>query len=419
MTFIYEEKKAGQLLKSSDWNTSMKEIVRLEQAKLDQIGGKITGTLSIAGNLGLGIDNPTAKLEISGDMKATGNLTITSLKIGQGLTISKIASDFSDPTDTNIPTTKGIKTYIDNQITTINNTLTQKASLTGSNSQSFSASSLSATSLSVTTQLKLQGTTKESESNEIFFSDNGQIRSLDNYHRILFRRSEDILELREYGTILFSAGSQDGNELARMVVNKDGNVGIGTKTPTSKLEVSGDIKASGNLSVNTLTATGTITANSFNGKGAIIVGMIVMWSGLENNIPVGWAVCNGQTVNNRKTPDLRNRFIIGAGTNSPNTWGEPDYHNHSVDPPNATGSTSTNGSHTHYFPPNWYKNNAQGGDGRSILDVYGENPKTSTTQSSGDHSHVVYVDIPAFSSGASSGDNKPRWYALCFIMYVG
>lgn len=37
-------------------------------------------------------------------------------------------------------------------------------------------------------------------------------------------------------------------------------------------------------------------------------GAIVMWSGAVNNVPSGWALCDGQ--NSR--PDLRNRFIVGA-----------------------------------------------------------------------------------------------------------
>ena len=37
------------------------------------------------------------------------------------------------------------------------------------------------------------------------------------------------------------------------------------------------------------------------------VGVIVMWSG--SSIPEGWALCNGQN----GTPDLRDRFIVGAG----------------------------------------------------------------------------------------------------------
>ena len=38
-------------------------------------------------------------------------------------------------------------------------------------------------------------------------------------------------------------------------------------------------------------------------------GVILMWSGTVENIPKGWALCNGT----QGTPDLRDRFIIGAG----------------------------------------------------------------------------------------------------------
>ena len=38
-------------------------------------------------------------------------------------------------------------------------------------------------------------------------------------------------------------------------------------------------------------------------------GVIVMWSGSVASVPSGWALCDG----NNSTPDLRNRFVVGAG----------------------------------------------------------------------------------------------------------
>lgn len=43
---------------------------------------------------------------------------------------------------------------------------------------------------------------------------------------------------------------------------------------------------------------------------AIPSGGIIAWSGAIASIPVGWALCDGTN----GTPDLRNRFIIGAGS---------------------------------------------------------------------------------------------------------
>jgi microcystin-dependent protein len=42
-------------------------------------------------------------------------------------------------------------------------------------------------------------------------------------------------------------------------------------------------------------------------------GVIVMWSGLEEDIPNGWALCNGERPTNGSvpTPNLKGRFIVG------------------------------------------------------------------------------------------------------------
>ena len=40
---------------------------------------------------------------------------------------------------------------------------------------------------------------------------------------------------------------------------------------------------------------------------------ITIWSGDTDTIPTGWVICNGQVVNGITTPDLRSRFIVGAG----------------------------------------------------------------------------------------------------------
>jgi microcystin-dependent protein len=52
-------------------------------------------------------------------------------------------------------------------------------------------------------------------------------------------------------------------------------------------------------------------------------GVILMWSGNSANIPSGWALCDGtNVVGFGITPDLRNRFIVGAtGTYSPGETG--------------------------------------------------------------------------------------------------
>ena len=43
--------------------------------------------------------------------------------------------------------------------------------------------------------------------------------------------------------------------------------------------------------------------------GSVPTGGIIMWSGATSNIPSGWVLCDG----NNSTPNLQNRFIVGAG----------------------------------------------------------------------------------------------------------
>jgi hypothetical protein len=42
-------------------------------------------------------------------------------------------------------------------------------------------------------------------------------------------------------------------------------------------------------------------------------GSILLWHGTSATIPHGWVECNGQ----HGTPDLRDRFVVGAGTRFP------------------------------------------------------------------------------------------------------
>lgn len=54
-------------------------------------------------------------------------------------------------------------------------------------------------------------------------------------------------------------------------------------------------------------------------------GIIVIWSGAIVNIPAGYFLCDG----NNGTPDLRNRFVVGAGdTYAVDANGGAVNHNH-------------------------------------------------------------------------------------------
>lgn len=90
-------------------------------------------------------------------------------------------------------------------------------------------------------------------SREVYFADNGQIRSFDDNHRLVFNRQNNLMELHETGDITFITGSPPSE---KMRVTAAGSVGIGTATPDVKLTVQGGTGAT------YLTVKDTTTANT-------------------------------------------------------------------------------------------------------------------------------------------------------------
>jgi microcystin-dependent protein len=69
--------------------------------------------------------------------------------------------------------------------------------------------------------------------------------------------------------------------------------------------------AGGSLGSATVTGDVLVPTNKLvEGKGVIPVGGILIWT--QEDIPDGWAVCDGGTTNGLQTPDLRGLFVMGA-----------------------------------------------------------------------------------------------------------
>ncbi len=133
--------------------------------------------------------------------------------------------------------------------------------------------------------------------------------------------------------------------------------------------------------------------NNYDFEGEIPPGVIVMWSGVANNIPSGWVLCNGDN----GTPDLRDRFVVGAGnTYSVGAKGGEATH---------TLTVAEMPLHTHGVPTNSTTNG-------SYTTGYGVGaPNTKLAAGS----RVELVNTSARGT-TSSHNNMPPYYALCYIM---
>ncbi len=140
-------------------------------------------------------------------------------------------------------------------------------------------------------------------------------------------------------------------------------------------------------------------------------GGIVMWSGAADNIPQGWALCDGSN----STPDLRDRFIVGAGnTYNPETTG------------GAASVTLTTAqmpvhSHTAVQPAHNHKN----GSYKYLLKIDGTNTALSVDHIGPTQPNLVTggqmsAAAPGITVMDTGGDqpheNIPPYYALCFII---
>jgi microcystin-dependent protein len=133
--------------------------------------------------------------------------------------------------------------------------------------------------------------------------------------------------------------------------------------------------------------------------------MIIMWSGSQASIPSGWLLCNGLN----GTPNLIDRFIIGAGNNYAvgATGGSKDAtlvsHTH-------TATSTAAGAHSHNYTRTDYSTSATD---YQFAGSYSLSQTTQATSAVGDHNHTISIDTVGSSA---TNANLPPYYALCFIM---
>ena len=209
-------------------------------------------------------------------------------------------------------------------------------------------------------------------------------------------------------------------------------VGIGVPMPQATLHVKGGVKAD------------SLSINGFSKNALVPTGVIVMWSGDPSNLPVGWALCDGATVNSYTTPDLRGRFIVGYDKNTSalptvsaadgttmnygavkNTGGETGHvlskaelpkHSHVIGNGTDGASFTSNGDHFHYIQTRSIKP----GNGKALDGIMGmgwPDNERGNTEMAGNHTHTGST-----GNGISDGltdkvhENRPPYYVLAYII---
>ena len=182
----------------------------------------------------------------------------------------------------------------------------------------------------------------------------------------------------------------------------------------------------------------------------LVPGMIIHWYGLAADCPAGWHICDGTG----GTPDLRDRFIVGAGntyalSDSGGSAGqtitvdahvlttaEMPAHSHGVnDPGHSHGVSDPGHSHGVSDPGHYHNINVTGGGGRGNggIDTATHSGSSTDTQNTGVSINSAgtgvsvnsaYTGLSTQNAGsggghshtASGSTNLPPYYGLYFIM---
>jgi hypothetical protein len=212
--------------------------------------------------------------------------------------------------------------------------------------------------------------------------------------------------------------------MAQLKDQQDGSSGdpftcSGTLVSSGTLDVTGGFKLDGSAGTSgqVIVSAGTGTPTWGSGFPS---GGIIMWSGTIATIPSGWLLCNGSS----GTPDLRNRFVIGAfsdttgvayttitGANT-QTGGTKDAivvsHTHTFSA--TTGNTDLSHTHQYGSAGNWGSGSANAFDARNAGSFTSNGASINMN-----HSHSVSGTTG--SAGSSGTDaNLVPYFALAYIM---
>jgi len=177
----------------------------------------------------------------------------------------------------------------------------------------------------------------------------------------------------------------------------------GTLVSSGQVDITGAFRLDGTAGASGQVLLSAGGSNTPTWGNAFVAGMIMLWSGSSATIPTGWLLCDGSS----STPDLRNRFVVGATSTYAvgATGGSADAivvsHTHTA--------TVTDAGHNHTVSVN-----EPGSPTSYTLNAGGFSIRNGTTTSSTATTGITVANSTTGSSGTNA--NLPPYYALCYIM---
>lgn len=139
-------------------------------------------------------------------------------------------------------------------------------------------------------------------------------------------------------------------------------------------------------------------------------GLIALWNGTQ--VPNGWALCNGQIVDDLQTPDLSGKFVVGWQS------GNEDYNliGNTGGQEKVTLATQEIPSHVHNFADAYFieaHSDLVGANGTQWIG----NNLSGSNKTDRDNSYVCLWDHDTRATGGSQPhENRPPYYVLAYII---
>jgi hypothetical protein len=228
--------------------------------------------------------------------------------------------------------------------------------------------------------------------------------NLDNYlraHASFIRQTYDAALSKTAGGTVSAATSFTGGLTVSNTLAVSATTTVTGATTFSGATAMG---ASATATTPAVTSDSTALATTAFVRDIIPAGVILLWSGSVASIPTGWLLCNGSN----GTPDLRDRFVVGAGSAYAvaATGGSANAVN--VSHTHTATSVVTDPGHVHGGVPQLVGDIDRGDQASSFSIDATSNTASATTG--------VTVATSISTEGSSGTNaNLPPYYALAYI----